>query len=219
MAQITKTLPRSAWESVIVRENGEAVLSIPETEKLKLGWVKKQYKNSFTARKSVVEKLLKVSDSLPEDFVLVVVEGVRTLDHQRFGYNMKWNNVKKENPTWSDEEIERVVRLVVAKPAPLANHNCGGAVDVVLGKADGTLVDMGTLYPGHGSNMETASKFPMLCEDITNEQKANRKMLREVMESQGFVWYPGEWWHYCYGDRMWAVYTERSECFYGPLSY
>lgn len=219
MTQITKSLPRVAWESVTVQENGEAVLSIPETEKLKLGWVKKQYKVSFTARKSVVEKLLRASESLPEGFVLVVVEGVRTLDHQRFDYNMKWNNVKKENPTWSYEEIEKAVRLVVAKPAPLANHNCGGAVDVVLGRVDGVLVDMGTLYPSDGSDMDTASKFPMFCPDITDEQKENRKILREVMESQGFVWYPGEWWHFCYGDRMWAVYTGRTECFYGPLSY
>lgn len=219
MTQITKTLPKVAWESVTVSENEEAVLSISETDKLKLGWVKKQYKVSFTARKSVVEKLMLASESLPDGYVLVVVEGVRSIDNQRFGYNMKWENVKKENPKWTDEQIEKVVRLVVAKPAPLANHNCGGAVDVVLGRIDGTLVDMGTSYPSNGSDMETASRFPMLCSEITEEQKANRKILREAMESQGFVWYPGEWWHYCYGDRMWAVYTNRSECFYGPLSY
>ncbi len=224
MTQITKTLPKVAWESVNVQENGEALLSIPETDKLKLGWVKKKYEASFTARKTVVEKLLKASESLSEDFVLVVVEGVRTLDHQRLGWDSKWNHVKKENPSWTDEQIEKTVRLVVAKPLPLANHNCGGAVDVVLGKIDGTLVDMGTQYPSHGSDMDTASKFPMFCSGIfrsliTSEQKANRKILREAMEKQGFVWYPGEWWHYCYGDRMWAVYTNRTECFYGPLSY
>jgi D-alanyl-D-alanine dipeptidase len=219
MTQITKSLPRVAWESVTVQENGEVVLPIPETTRLKLGWVKKQYEASFTARKTAVEKLLKASESLPEGLVLVVVEGVRTLDHQRFGWNSKWEHVKAENPTWSDEQIEKAVRLVVAKPAPLANHNCGGAVDVVLGRVDGTLVDMGAPYPSHGSDMDFASKFPMLSLDITDEQKANRKILREAMESQGFVWYPGEWWHFCYGDRMWAVYTSRTECGYGPLSY
>lgn len=219
MTQITKNLPRSAWDSVTVRENGEAVLSIPETDKLKLGWVKKQYKNSFTARKSVVEKLLKVSDSLPNGFVLVVVEGVRTLEQQKIRWYTEWGHVKAQNPSWEDAQIEKAVRLVVAKPLPLANHNCGGAVDVVLGRVDGILVDMGTPYPSHGTDMDTASKFPMLCPDITDEQKENRRILREAMESEGFVWYPGEWWHFCYGDRMWAVYTNRIECFYGPLSY
>ncbi|MCC6520971.1 hypothetical protein IT403_03270 [Candidatus Nomurabacteria bacterium] len=37
------------------------------------------------------------------------------------------------------------------------------------------------------------------------------------MTSVGFVYYPGEWWHYCYGDRMWAVYSRRKECVYGPV--
>jgi D-alanyl-D-alanine dipeptidase len=37
------------------------------------------------------------------------------------------------------------------------------------------------------------------------------------MEAEDFVWYPGEWWHYCYGDRMWAVYSGRTECMYGSL--
>ena len=57
----------------------------------------------------------------------------------------------------------------------------------------------------------------MFSEDINEDQKQNRKILREAMERAGFVWYPGEWWHYCYGDRMWAVYTNRQECFYGPI--
>lgn len=37
------------------------------------------------------------------------------------------------------------------------------------------------------------------------------------MKKEDFVWYPGEWWHYCFGDRMWAVYSNQIECFYGPI--
>jgi D-alanyl-D-alanine dipeptidase len=57
----------------------------------------------------------------------------------------------------------------------------------------------------------------MLSDKITEEQKANRKILRDAMEKEDFVWYPGEWWHYCFGDRMWAVYSNQKECFYGPI--
>lgn len=219
MSQITKTLPGTDFKLVTVKENGEAVLSIPETTKLKLGWVKKQYQASFTARKTLVEKLLRASESLPDGFVLVVVEGVRTLSQQKVRWETEWKLLKEQNPAWKDEQIEKAVRLVVARPLPLANHNCGGAVDVVLGRSDGSLVDMGSPYTNYGSKVDFGKKFPMLCPDITEEQKANRKILRDAMESQGFVWFPGEWWHYCYGDRMWAVYTGRTDCFYGPLSY
>ena len=35
------------------------------------------------------------------------------------------------------------------------------------------------------------------------------------MENAGFKNYPNEWWHFCYGDRMWAAYSKRKDCFYG----
>jgi D-alanyl-D-alanine dipeptidase len=96
----------------------------------------------------------------------------------------------------------------------LANHNCGGAVDVQLVYMDsGECVDMGTPPKyGHGYALTQ-----MLSDKITEAQKNNRTILREAMAKAGFVWYPGEWWHYCYGDRMWAVYSGRQESFYGPV--
>lgn len=35
------------------------------------------------------------------------------------------------------------------------------------------------------------------------------------MKKNGFVNYPNEWWHFCYGDRMWAAYSGKKTCFYG----
>ena len=36
------------------------------------------------------------------------------------------------------------------------------------------------------------------------------------MKSQDFVQYPGQWWHYSYGDRYWAAYKgKRLGAFYG----
>jgi D-alanyl-D-alanine dipeptidase len=108
--------------------------------------------------------------------------------------------------------------LYVARPAPLANHNCGGAIDVTLASADGKALDMGTLHPSEEDNAEAIPKFPMFSKEITEAQVRNRALLRETMVAAGFVWYPGEWWHYCWGDRMWAVYTQQTECFYGPIN-
>jgi D-alanyl-D-alanine dipeptidase len=33
-------------------------------------------------------------------------------------------------------------------------------------------------------------------EGLSSLQKHNRRILREAMESAGFVQYPSEWWHY-----------------------
>ena len=37
------------------------------------------------------------------------------------------------------------------------------------------------------------------------------------MKKLDFVNFPAEWWHYCYGDRMWAAYKGKKECFYGYI--
>lgn len=214
--QITKILPRSEWQKIIIRENNEPLVEIKETLRLKIGLVKKQYEPSFFVRKTIAEKLIKASRILPEGINLVLIEGYRNIKSQQESWDRKFQKLKQENPAWTDEQVETQVRLFVAKPAPLANHHCGGAVDVTLVYSDGTLLDMGAPYPSEAMGAEWHKKFNMLSSEISSEQKVNRKILRDAMEDQDFVWYPGEWWHYSWGDRMWAVYSNQTECFYGP---
>lgn len=215
--QTTYTLPRSAWQNVVINENNDPLVIIQPTDRLKINVISKNYEPYFYVRKTVAEKIYKISESLPNGINLVLIEGYRTLEAQQRSWDTKFTLLKKENPTWSDEEINQKVGLVVAKPLPLANHHCGGAVYVTLMYSDGTLLDMGTPYPSEAMSAEYYTKFQMLSEDINDEQKKNRKILRDAMEAQEFVWYPGEWWHYCWGDRMWAVYSGKTECYYGPI--
>jgi D-alanyl-D-alanine dipeptidase len=37
------------------------------------------------------------------------------------------------------------------------------------------------------------------------------------MEGAGLVNYPSEWWHYSYGDRLWAELTGSPVAFFAPL--
>lgn len=219
--QIEKTLPRSAWDRVVIQENNEPLVEVKESKRLKIGGISKSYTPSFFVRKTLEEKLVRVSENLPEGINLVLIEGYRSLESQQQTWDKKFEKLKTENQDWSDEEIEKQIRLVVAKPSPLANHHCGGAIDVCLVYESGTFLDMGTPYPGlvddTDFNKNLLYKTSMFSEEITEEQKANRKILRDTMEMEDFVWYPGEWWHYCWGDRMWAVYSNQTECFYGPV--
>lgn len=215
--QTTKILPKSEWEKVFINDKKEQMVEIRETKRLKIDLVKKQYITSFFVRKTVAEKLQKVSEILPEGINLVLIEGYRTLKSQQESWDKKFQKLKSENPNWTNDEVEKQVRLVIAKPTPLANHHCGGAIDVTLAYEDGNLLDMGTPYPSEAMSNEWYKKFQMLSDEISDKQKLNRKILRDAMETQDFVWYPGEWWHYCWGDRMWAVYSSQKECFYGPI--
>jgi D-alanyl-D-alanine dipeptidase len=212
--QIIKVLSKSDWEKVTIIENHDPIVQLRETQKLVFGKnIAPHLVNDYTLRKTVAEMLYKVAELLPVGYKLAIIEGVRSLSKQKEYWDKKSVGFKKLHPQWSDEEIEYQVGLVVARPLPLANHNCGGAVDVTLVDQNDNPLDMGTVPQA----MMEKNKVEMFSKLITKEQTENRRILREAMERVGFVWYPGEWWHYCYGDRMWAVYSRRKECFYGPI--
>lgn len=84
----------------------------------------------------------------------------------------------------------------VADPAKGSKHNRGCAVDVGLVKlAGGRVLEM----PGAYDEMSERSHvgFP----GGTAEQRANRDLLRSVMERDGlFAVYPEEWWHFDFHD-------------------
>ncbi|MEI3155363.1 MAG: M15 family metallopeptidase [Odoribacter sp.] len=52
---------------------------------------------------------------------------------------------------------------------------------------------------------------------ISRKARLNRKALCRLMRSEGFVNYPGEWWHFSYGDRMWAAYAHRKKAVYDTV--
>lgn len=198
--QIIHVLPRKHWGRVTIQENNEPLVAY----------------QGFMIRSALAQKLEQVKGQLPEGVQLKLLDGYRSLERQQQAWDVKWNTVKFEHSNWSDEQINQEVGLVVARPAGITNHVCGGAVDVCLVNDQGEMVDFGTEYAP--ADELGRSKCPMFAKTLTQLQIKNRTLLRTAMEQQGFVWYPGEWWHYCYGDRMWAVYTGRTACTYGPVS-
>ena len=79
--------------------------------------------------------------------------------------------------------------------AARSGHSRGSTLDLTLVKKDGGAeLDMGTPYDYFDSLSNTADPR------ITGEPKANRLLLKAVMEKHGFVNYPKEWWHYTLKD-------------------
>lgn len=101
-------------------------------------------------------------------------------------------------------------------------HLTGGAVDVELTHVDGTFVEMGKkLREGmplviHPDFFDGISRDGI--ELTSDEEKArlHRAILHHVMTSFGFVCNPTEYWHFSWGDQMWAKLAEFPTAFYGP---
>jgi D-alanyl-D-alanine dipeptidase len=70
-----------------------------------------------------------------------------------------------------------------------SNHNRGNTVDLTLVRLDsGEPLDMGTPYDHFGVEAHTAN--------AAGRVQANRQILLEAMEAEGWTNYDQEWWHY-----------------------
>ncbi|MBI5079423.1 hypothetical protein HZB06_02000, partial [Candidatus Wolfebacteria bacterium] len=91
-------------------------------------------------------------------------------------------------------------------------HQTGGAVDVTLGDVDGKELFLGTEIHGF------SDKTPINSKNIAKNDKIKREILCNAMMKAGFVNYPAEWWHYSFGDKLWAAYSRKKKAFYGPVN-
>ncbi|GAB3419802.1 M15 family metallopeptidase [Massilia agilis] len=94
------------------------------------------------------------------------------------------------------------LQMYLANPLRGSIHSYGMAVDITLVDEHGRELDMGT-----GFDDMTELSHPALEEgflvagQLTEEQVANRRLLREAMNQAGFVGINTEWWHFDCGDR------------------
>jgi zinc D-Ala-D-Ala dipeptidase len=93
-------------------------------------------------------------------------------------------------------------RKFVADPAKGSKHNRGCAVDLsVYNLKTGALVEMPS---GYDEFTERASPNYTGGTDV---QRANRDLLRKLMEEEGFTVNPNEWWHFDFKNwQNYAIY-------------
>jgi D-alanyl-D-alanine dipeptidase len=94
------------------------------------------------------------------------------------------------------------LQMYLANPVRGSIHSYGMALDITILDEQGRELDMGT-----GFDDMTELSHPAL-EDahlaggqLTEQQLANRLLLREAMNHAGFVGIRTEWWHFDCGDR------------------
>src|SRR5690348_912272 len=90
-------------------------------------------------------------------------------------------------------------KIFVADPASGSKHNRGCAVDLSLYDIkSGQEVSMPSLYDE--MTPRAFAEYP----GGTVEERQHRSTLRRAMQSEGFLPYPNEWWHFDYKD--WKQY-------------
>lgn len=199
---IRHILPSYYIRRTIVEECGEPIVKLSDDSAILSAGGQPLF-----GRKSVITKLEKIADRLAKHGMnLLVYELYRSVDRQEQMRQEQMIALKSEYTELSEDEIRKMTDKRVS--AVGGGHQTGGAVDLTICQSDGTTLDMGTDYLEFNKHTETYSN------SLTQQQIENRKLLNQMMTEEGFVNYPAEWWHFSYGDKMWAAYSNKKVAFY-----
>jgi len=160
------------------------------------------------ARKTICEMMVEAIRGISFNYQLIMFDAYRPLEYQRLRFEQVFKSFKEKNPSQNDEYIRRLAFEVVfppnEDPQQSPPHATGGAVDVALGTLDGELLDFGSTYGIY--NKDENKRHPTNSTLMNAQQRNNRNILIKAMVNAGFCNYPGEWWHFMYGDREYAAY-------------
>lgn len=199
---IREMLPGEILRYKPIKECNEPLVSITPCDGLFLA------EGTTFCRTSVAEKLTRVAKELHKRGLgLYIYELYRSPQQQQARIEASY--LQLQNSFSDKEELEKYVRRCTAGVG--GGHQTGGAVDLTLCDKNGYPIEMGSQYPVKCQAMVTSYR-------INPEIDNRRRLLCSVMRKEGFANYPGEWWHFAYGDSLWAAYRYKSFAIYGPIN-
>lgn len=104
-----------------------------------------------------------------------------------------WAKTPEANPAKKELHYPTLTKQQLFEQGYIAersSHSRGSALDLTLVDAQGTELDMGTIFDFFHEKSHTNSQL------ITEGQRKNRALLKGLMEKHGFKNYDQEWWHY-----------------------
>lgn len=179
----------------------------------KKGMDMSEYGEEIPVRKTVYNKLINVAQELKKtnkSYKIMVAYGFREIKKQEMYFNKILGEVK--NRFKNEIEMYEYIHEKIAVPS-VSGHPTGGAVDVAIYNEDTKrILDFGTKILDYSSN-----KCYYNSESTNEQEKNNRKLLRNLMLQEGFAPYDGEWWHFSYGDKEWAFYYNKDKALYNQV--
>ncbi|WP_197480185.1 MULTISPECIES: M15 family metallopeptidase [unclassified Anabaena] len=225
------------YHQIPILECGEALVQIPlelfavesPHPYEKLGAPYGEY-SPYYLRQRVVENLIQAQNYLQllrPHWRIQIFDAYRPVAVQQFMVDYSFASAVRERglsavelTPQQSQEIWAAVYEIWATPSLDQNtpppHSTGAAVDITLVDDAGNVINMGSpiddlserSHPDYYAN----SQHP-----AAQQYHAHRQLLHDVMLKSGFQRNPREWWHFCYGDQMWAWLNDEPTARYGRL--
>ncbi len=178
-------------------------------------------------RESVATRLRNVDRRLRQAGLrLHVYDAIRPLAVQAYFHDV-WmpRRVRERQPDISEAALLAEVEKYWAAPTTSedspAPHSTGGAVDLTICKIrNGEPLYMGSIFDD-ATELAHTDHFERSAQDALGrfsdaEARQNRRLLYWLMTGEGFANNPHEWWHFSWGDQMWAKLTGAKAAVFGP---
>lgn len=185
----------------------------------------------YHVRQGVLDRLILAQECLQRshpDWQILIFDAYRPIAVQQFMVDYTFAEAVKaqgltanELTSTQQQKIQQDVYQIWAIPSHDPHtpppHSTGSAVDITLVDATGQEVFMGSPIDELSARSqpdyfrEIAADPNRLPSERESAQLADqhRQLLNTVMLQAGFLRHPGEWWHFCYGDQMWAWLTHQ----------
>ena len=210
------------WSLIPIAECGEPMQELPPAllrmephPYMALGAAYGASGTPFQLRLGVVQRLLDAQQQLIEhdpSLRLSIFDAWRPIAVQAFMVDhsiaelCRERGVEVRSGDAFDQVVADVGRFWAAPsrdPMTPPPHSTGAAVDLTLSSCDGTPLAMGGEIDAIGAVSEPQHYAGR---DDSNARRwhQRRQLLAEVMGAAGFAQHPNEWWHYSFGDQLWA---------------
>jgi zinc D-Ala-D-Ala dipeptidase len=183
-------------------------------------------KSPYFLRQGVLERLIVAQQTLQSqlaDWQMQIFDAYRPIAVQQFMVDYTFaEQVKVQGQSseyLTDTERHQILQQVYqfwAAPScdPLTPppHSTGAAIDLTLVDASGQIVDMGSAideisprsHPNYFAQANQSEWQNSVSAETATYFHQNRQILMNAMITAGFRQHPNEWWHFSYGDQLWA---------------
>jgi D-alanyl-D-alanine dipeptidase len=214
-----------------IKESGEKFASLIDAAKAanvemlfsdsKLGG---KFDRIYWLRESLVPDVIAIGKAMNDrGWVMRIEDAYRTLQMQA-ALSLQPSVFKAiaERCAWerrtSKPDLDLVIRRAMCLVANLpvnGTHLYGCAIDIsVFDRDTRKEVWRGEPY------LHMSEKTPMASPFVDGASQQNRAAITAVVESRGFLHYPGEFWHYNKGDVLWHMYRgETQPARFGPVHW
>lgn len=181
-------------------------------------------RSPYCLRQGVVERLLIAQATLQQHrpgWRIQIFDAYRPLAVQQYMVDYTFEKLVRSQQITPDQltpaqrqdflaQVHQFWAVPNNNPLTSPPHSTGAAIDITLVDPTGQAIDMGSpidelssrSYPDYYA----ASTYPINTQQTRTSQSFHyhRQLLNTIMRAAEFYQHPAEWWHFSYGDQLWA---------------